>query len=94
MIKYINRKVEEEFLGYIAEEDGDFEICFNNRYSMIEHKRVFWQFEVEGAFDMRKAEQQVLNTTLEIYNEASKGVEKVMKKVRFEIKIRYLPTYI
>ena len=48
LVQYINRKVEDQLLKYSAMEDGDYEICFNNRYSMMEVKKVFWQFEVEA----------------------------------------------
>ena len=48
---------------------------------MLEHKRIFWQFEVEGAFDEKSAEQKLLNATMEYYNEAAKEVQKVVRKV-------------
>ena len=78
---YSNRKVEDQLLGYEIQEQGDYEICFNNRYSMLEHKRIFWQFEIEGAFDVAKAEEKLLNATVEFYNEASNQVQKVVRKV-------------
>ena len=78
----MNRKVEEQLLGHVAKEEGDYEICFNNRYSMLESKRVFWQFEVEGAFDGELAKEKIFNATLEFIKEASDNVEKVVKKVR------------
>ena len=46
LVHYMNRRVEDSLLGYNTNEDGDYEICFNNRFSMLESKRVFWQFEV------------------------------------------------
>ena len=48
---------------------------------MLEHKRIFWQFEIEGAFDVAKAEEKLLNATMEFYNEASNQVQKVVRKV-------------
>ena len=70
-------------LGYQSKEQGDYEICFNNRYSMLEHKRIFWQFEVEGAFDEKKVEEKILNVTVEAFQEASNQVSKVVRKVRY-----------
>ena len=81
LVVYSNRKVEDQLLGYEIQEQGDYEICFNNRYSMLEHKRIFWQFEIEGAFDVAKAEEKLLNATVEFYNEASNQVQKVVRKV-------------
>jgi len=85
LVVYSNRKVEDQLLGYQVSEQGDYEICFNNRYSMIEHKRIFWQFEIEGVFDVAKAEAKMLNATMEFYNEAADQVQKVVRKVRSSI---------
>ena len=51
---------------------------------MLESKRVFWQFEIEGAFDEKVAEEKLLNATLEFYNEAAQYAEKIMRKVRLQ----------
>ena len=68
-------------MKYSALEDGDYEICFNNRYSMLEVKKVFWQFEVEGAFDEVAAHEKLVNATVEYFQESSKEVETVVRKV-------------
>ena len=81
LVQYINRKVEDQLLKYSAMEDGDYEICFNNRYSMMEVKKVFWQFEVEGAFDEVAAYEKLVNATAEYFQESSKEVEAVVRKV-------------
>ena len=81
LVQYINRKVEDQLLKYSAMEDGDYEICFNNRYSMMEVKKVFWQFEVEGAFDEVAAYEKLVNATAEYFVESSKEVEAVVRKV-------------
>ena len=81
LVQYINRKVEDQLLKYSALEDGDYEICFNNRYSMLEVKKVFWQFEVEGAFDEVAAHEKLVNATVEYFQESSKEVETVVRKV-------------
>jgi len=85
LVTYSNRKVEDQVLGYQSKEQGDYEICFNNRYSMLEHKRIFWQFEVEGAFDEKKVEEKIVNVTVEAFQEASNQVSKVVRKVRSSI---------
>lgn len=50
---------------------------------MLESKRIFWQFEVEGAFDEEKAKAKLVNATVDVYNEASVQVEGIMRKVLF-----------
>lgn len=83
LVQYINRRVEDQLIGYRVQEEGDYEICFNNRYSMLETKRIFWQFEVEGAFDEEKAKAKLVNATVDVYNEASVQVQGIMRKVNF-----------
>lgn len=77
----MNRRVEDSLLGYNTNEEGDYEICFNNRFSMLESKRVFWQFEVEGQFDEKAFEKKLVNATLDYMKETAGSVETVMRKV-------------
>ena len=81
IVQYLNRKVENQLLGYVSQEEGDYEICFDNRYSMLESKRIFWQFEVEGAFDEIQARDKFVNITVDYYKEASKEISGIMRKV-------------
>ena len=81
LIQYFNRKVEDQWLGHVSREEGDYEICFNNRFSMLESKRVFWQFEVEGQFDEEAFKKKIVNATIEYAKEQAKEVEGVMRKV-------------
>ena len=55
---------------------------FNSRYSLFESKRVFWQFEVEGAIDSQKTFRRVLNATVNEFLENSDNIQKVVRKVR------------
>ena len=48
---------------------------------MMESKRVFWQFEVEGAFDEEAAKKQLIEETVEILQEATEFAQKIMRKV-------------
>jgi len=85
LVQYMNRRVEDSLLGYNTNEEGDYEICFNNRFSMLESKRVFWQFEVEGQFDEKAFEKKLVNATLDYMKETAGSVETVMRKVRSQI---------
>ena len=49
---------------------------------MLESKRVFWQFEVEGQFDEEAFKKKIVNATIEYAKEQAKEVEGVMRKVR------------
>ena len=48
---------------------------------MLESKRVFWQFEVEGQFDEEAFKKKIVNATIEYAKEQAKEVEGVMRKV-------------
>ncbi len=65
--------------------EGDYELCFNNRFSMMEAKRVFWQYEVEGAFDVEAQKEREVNATLDYFLEASNFMEGSVRKVHILI---------
>ena len=48
---------------------------------MLETKKVFWQFEVEGQFDEKAFEKKLVNATLDYMKETAGSVETVMRKV-------------
>ena len=48
---------------------------------MLESKRVFWQFEVEGAADSKKMFDKVVNATVDKYLEYSDNIQSVVRKV-------------
>ena len=51
------------------------------RYSLFESKRVFWQFEVEGAPDSQKMLQKMLNATVDKFMENTNNIGTVVRKV-------------
>ena len=51
------------------------------RFSLFESKRVFWQFEVEGAFDRDKTFRKVINETVNQFIEKSQNIQGVIRKV-------------
>ena len=62
---------------------------------MLESKRVFWQFEVEGQFDEEAFKKKIVNATIEYAKEQAKEVEGVMRKVskKCNKKLTYYLTY-
>ena len=46
---------------------------FSCRFSMMESKRVEFQFEVEGMQDLELEEEKSLNATVQEFKEQSKG---------------------
>jgi hypothetical protein len=52
-----------------------------SRYSLFESKRVFWQFEVEGAPDSQKMLEKMLNATVNKFKENTENIQTVVRKV-------------
>ena len=48
-------------------------VIFSCRFSMMEAKRVEFQFEVEGMQDLELEEEKSLNATVQEFKEQSKG---------------------
>ena len=53
-------------------------IALVSRYSMLESKRVFWQFEIEGQEDETVEEIKQFNATVEEYRVQSQVVKKAV----------------
>ncbi len=58
---------------------------FLARYSMMEMKRVFFQFEVEGMEDAALEEEKNLNQTIAEFQEQSKVVRRAVIQVRSKV---------
>ena len=57
--------------------NGDYELCFNNRYSVMESKKVMWELDVVGDEEKIETKDEVVlavNQTLEAYNEEARQV--------------------
>merc|ERR1719150_735763 len=52
-IKFESRKNKGGLLEHQVESEGDYQVCFNNRYSIMQEKRIFWQYEIEGERDIK-----------------------------------------
>lgn len=52
-----------------------------NRYSMFEQKRVFWQFEVEGAEDAVRDEKEEIDNSLAEFQETAKFTRRKISLV-------------
>jgi hypothetical protein len=60
---------------------NDSVIIWPFRYSMFETKRVFWQFEVEGAPDTAKVLKQIVNDSVAEFLEHSERIHASVKGV-------------
>ena len=48
MISYQARKGYGNVSSHEVKKAGDLQLCFNNRHSMLESKKVVWEYEVTG----------------------------------------------
>ena len=83
---YKGRMTEFHFKDHKVEKTGDYELCFNNHFSVLEEKKVVWELDVLGDEErIKTVEEEVrlaANQTLEQYLEEAQLVKKAMNKVR------------
>ena len=56
--------------NHIVKAAGDYEVCFNNRHSMMDSKKLVWEFDILGDEDVVQSPEEVvlaINQTMEEY---------------------------
>ena len=48
---------------------------------MFQSKRIFWQYEVEGEWDMEKQVEKIIRETADEYTRQAETTKKAMKSV-------------
>merc|ERR1711892_1202023 len=69
MITYQGQKTHGTF-NHTVKGAGDYEVCFNNRHSMVDSKKLDWEFDILGDEDVAQSLEEVvlaLNQTMEEY---------------------------
>jgi len=85
---YKGRKTEFHFRDHKVEKTGDYELCFNNYFSVMEEKKVVWELDVVGdeeKFDTNDEVQLAINQTLEEYLAEAQEVRKAVSRVRLRL---------
>jgi len=87
LITFQARKREGEFTNYKVAQDGDYEICFNNKYSMYESKKIMWEVSVVGDEEnnWNKILNHHINRTLEKLESETQDVLAAITKVRYAL---------
>lgn len=85
LVAFQARKKEGHFTNYKVEEPGNFELCFNNKFSMYEKKKLMWEVSVDGAVDWQKLINNAINRTMEKFEADSKNVLSAIVKVRHAV---------
>ena len=47
MVTYQGRRKQGNYSDYKVKTAGDFEVCWNNRHSMIDSKRLVWEYDIQ-----------------------------------------------
>jgi hypothetical protein len=61
---------------------GDYELCFNNKYSAFASKKVMWELDVVGDKEKVNINDVIVlavNQTLEAYNQGAKQVPDMIQ---------------
>ena len=64
-------------MNHTVSSNGDYELCFNNRYSAFTSKKVMWELDVVGDEEKMNTNDEIVlavNQTLEAYNEEARQV--------------------
>ena len=59
-------------MNHTVTANGDYELCFNNRYSAFTSKKVMWELDVVGDEEKLSTNEEIVlavNQTLEAYKE-------------------------
>ena len=86
MISYQARKGYGNVTSHEVKKAGDMQLCFNNRHSMLESKKVVWEYEVTGE-ERELVEEEMAGGTNETqeYLEQAESVRRAVIKVRGKV---------
>ena len=86
MISYQARKGYGNVSSHEVKKAGDLQLCFNNRHSMLESKKVVWEYEVTGE-ERQLVEDEGTGGTNETqeYLEQAESVRRAVIKVRGKV---------
>jgi len=85
---YKGRKTEFHFRDHKVEKTGDYELCFNNYFSVMEEKKVVWELDVIGdeeKFETNDEVQLAVNQTLAEYLAEAQEVRTAVSRVRLRL---------
>jgi len=89
MLFFQVRKKEDFVSNHTVNTAGDYEMCFNNRYSVMESKKIMWEIDIIGdeeRIDTNKDDIQLaVNQTIEEYEEQAKMMRVGIVKVRTKV---------
>jgi len=88
MIVFQGRKKEDHFVNHTVTTNGDYELCFNNKYSSFTSKKVMWELDVVGDEEKMNTNEDIVlavNQTLEAYKEEAKQMRKAVVRVRTQL---------
>ena len=88
MVIFHVRKKEEAVSNHTVTQAGDYEICFINRYSLMESKKIVWELDILGdeqVVGTQDNEQLSLNQTLEEYGEQARLLRVGIVRIRTRV---------
>ena len=91
LVTYQGRKTNGNYSDYTVKMAGDFEMCLNNRHSMVDSKKVVWQYNIQGDEEVLNPGEEIdlaVNQTLEEYLREADQVrmQLILNKCDWEIK--------
>jgi len=90
MVVFQVRKKKDGVLNHTLTTAGDYEVCFINRYSLMESKKIMWELDIVGdEQDMETNNenniQLAVNQTLEEYTEQARIIRVGIVRIRTKV---------
>ena len=90
MVVFQVRKKKDGVLNHTVTTAGDYEVCFINRYSLMESKKIMWELDIVGdEQDMETNNenniQLEVNQTLEEYTEQARIIRVGIVRIRTKV---------
>ena len=85
LISYQARKGTGNVTSHEVKQDGELQFCFNNRHSMIESKKLVWEFRVSGE---EREEREVGAETVVGTNQTEEYLEQANRVRRAVVSVR------
>ena len=89
MVVFQVRKKKDSVLNHTVTAAGDYEVCFINRYSLMESKKIMWELDIVGdEQDMEMNNENIqlaVNQTLEEYTEQARVIRVGIVRIRTKV---------
>jgi len=82
VVQYISRKSEGSMNRHHVQTEGDYKICFSNRHSTLQNKRISWKYEIEGLHKSQTQRDKLISDSINEYEEQAEATMTTLISIR------------